>query len=72
MCYSLSLLSSTLIQSRDCKDCRNDKSSNISIDMIDDNPYHLKGTFFGPEETPYEGGRYEVVCILLFGLLVHS
>lgn len=45
-------------------DCRNDKSSNISIDMIDDNPFHLKGTFFGPEETPYEGGKFDVVSLI--------
>jgi len=45
-------------------DCRNDKTSNISIEMIDDNPYHLKGIFFGPEETPYEGGRYEVDIVV--------
>lgn len=44
-------------------DCKNDKASNISIDLIDNSPFHLKGSFDGPEGTPYEGGRYEVVCL---------
>lgn len=42
-------------------DCQNDKSSNIQIEQINDDLFHLKGTFMGPEGTPYEGGRYEVV-----------
>jgi len=41
-------------------DCKNDKVSKIAIDLIDDSPFHLKGSFDGPEGTPYEGGRYEV------------
>jgi ubiquitin-conjugating enzyme (huntingtin interacting protein 2) len=43
------------------KDCKNDKTSSIQIELIDDSPFHLKGTFPGPEETPYEGGRFDVV-----------
>ena len=46
------------IQSSDCK---NDKTSGIKIDLIDDSPFHLKGSFPGPEGTPYEGGHFEVV-----------
>ena len=42
-------------------DCKNDKASNISIDLIDNSPFHLKGSFPGPEGTPYEGGHFEVV-----------
>jgi hypothetical protein len=42
-------------------DCKNDKVSKIAIELIDDSPFHLKGSFDGPEDTPYEGGRYEVV-----------
>jgi len=41
-------------------DCKNDKHSKISIDLIDESPFHLRGSFDGPEDTPYEGGRYEV------------
>lgn len=44
-------------------DCQNDKSSNIKIEQINDDLFHLKGTFLGPEGTPYEGGQYEVVCL---------
>lgn len=46
-------------------DCKNDKSSNISIELVDESTFHLKGSFTGPEGTPYEGGRYEVVSQLL-------
>lgn len=43
------------------KDCKNDKTSNVKIDLVDESPFHLKGTFPGPEGTPYEGGTFEVV-----------
>ncbi len=36
-------------------DCNNDKTSNIEITMVDDSPFHLVGTFPGPENSPYEG-----------------
>lgn len=42
-------------------DCKNDKSSNIKIELIDESPFHLKGSFPGPDGTPYEGGHFEVV-----------
>jgi ubiquitin-conjugating enzyme (huntingtin interacting protein 2) len=42
-------------------DCKNDKSSNINIDLIDNSPFHLRGSFDGPQDTPYEGGHFEVV-----------
>lgn len=45
------------------EDCKNDKTSNVRIDLVDDSPFHLKGTFPGPEGTPYEGGTFEVVSI---------
>ena len=44
-------------------DCKNDKTSNITIDLVDNSPFHLKGSFIGPEGTPYEGGRYDVVRV---------
>lgn len=43
------------------KDCQRDKASHITIDFIDGSPFHLKGAFDGPQGTPYEGGRFEVV-----------
>jgi hypothetical protein len=43
------------------QDCKNDKSSNINIDLIDNSPFHLRGSFEGPQGTPYEGGHFEVV-----------
>lgn len=45
-----------------CSDCKNDKTSNISLDLIDNSPFHLRGSFPGPEDTPYQGGHFEVVC----------
>jgi ubiquitin-conjugating enzyme (huntingtin interacting protein 2) len=42
-------------------DCKNDRHSKINIDLVDESPFHLIGSFDGPEGTPYEGGRYEVV-----------
>jgi ubiquitin-conjugating enzyme (huntingtin interacting protein 2) len=43
------------------KDCKNDRTSSIRIELIDNSPFHLKGSFPGPEETPYEGGNFDVV-----------
>lgn len=45
------------------QDCKNDKTSNISLDLIDNSPFHLRGSFPGPEDTPYQGGHFEVVSI---------
>ncbi|KAI0927639.1 hypothetical protein AcV5_008121 [Taiwanofungus camphoratus] len=42
-------------------DCKNDRSSRITIDLVDNSPYHLIGAFDGPEGTPYEGGHFQVV-----------
>lgn len=42
-------------------DCKNDKTSNIRLDLVGESPFHLKGSFPGPEGTPYEGGHFEVV-----------
>ncbi|KAJ7101550.1 ubiquitin-conjugating enzyme/RWD-like protein [Mycena belliarum] len=45
-------------------DCKNDKTSNIRIDLIDSSPFHLKGSFPGPEDTPYQGGHFEVDIVI--------
>ncbi|KAF9465718.1 ubiquitin-conjugating enzyme/RWD-like protein [Collybia nuda] len=45
-------------------DCKNDKTSNIRIDLIDESPFHLKGSFPGPEGTPYQGGHFEVDIVI--------
>ncbi|KAG2010458.1 ubiquitin-conjugating enzyme E2 [Coprinopsis cinerea AmutBmut pab1-1] len=49
---------------KEIADCKNDKSSSIKIEMIDESPFHLKGSFMGPEGTPYEGGKYEVDIVI--------
>ena len=50
-------------------DCKNDKTSNVQIELIDNSPFHLKGTFKGPEDTPYEGGRFDVVSLVHYYLI---
>ncbi|THH05896.1 hypothetical protein EW145_g4465 [Phellinidium pouzarii] len=45
-------------------DCKSDKSSNITLDPVDNSLYHLKGSFKGPEGTPYEGGNYDVDIVV--------
>ena len=47
------------------QDCKNDKSSNINIELIDNSPFHLRGSFDGPQDTPYDGGHFAVVRPLL-------
>jgi hypothetical protein len=42
-------------------DLRNDKATNITIELVGESLTHLIGTFIGPEDTPYHGGTYEVV-----------
>jgi len=49
---------------KEITDCKNDKSSQIQIDLIDESPFHLKGSFPGPQETPYEGGHFEVDIVI--------
>ncbi|KIJ45921.1 hypothetical protein M422DRAFT_29567, partial [Sphaerobolus stellatus SS14] len=45
---------------KEIADCQNDKTSSITISLVDNSLFHLKGSFPGPEGTPYEGGTYEV------------
>ncbi|KAJ7063813.1 ubiquitin-conjugating enzyme/RWD-like protein [Mycena amicta] len=49
---------------KEIADCKNDKTSNITIDLIDNSPFHLKGSFSGPEGTPYEGGLFQVDIVI--------
>ncbi|KAJ2918721.1 hypothetical protein MD484_g1694, partial [Candolleomyces efflorescens] len=49
---------------KEIADCKNDKTSNIRIEMINESPFHLKGSFPGPEGTPYEGGQFEVDIVI--------
>ncbi|GMK60033.1 hypothetical protein CspeluHIS016_0902500 [Cutaneotrichosporon spelunceum] len=49
---------------KEIKACRADKDSQISIEMVDDNPFHLIGAFPGPGDTPYEGGYYEIDIVI--------
>lgn len=45
-------------------DCKNDKSSKIDLELVDNSPFHLIGSFDGPEDTPYQGGHFQVVRVL--------
>ncbi|KAL0960540.1 hypothetical protein HGRIS_005578 [Hohenbuehelia grisea] len=49
---------------KEIADCKNDKTSNIRIELIDESPFHLKGSFPGPQGTPYEGGNFEVDIVI--------
>ncbi|KAI9065964.1 hypothetical protein FKP32DRAFT_1566790 [Trametes sanguinea] len=49
---------------KEIADCKNDKASKITIDLVEDNPFHLIGAFDGPEGTPYEGGRFQVDIVI--------
>ncbi|KAF9063295.1 ubiquitin-conjugating enzyme/RWD-like protein [Rhodocollybia butyracea] len=49
---------------KEIADCKNDKTSNISLELVDNSPFHLKGSFPGPEDTPYQGGHFEVDIII--------
>jgi len=40
------------------------KDNASSIDLIDNSPFHLKWSFPGPTDTPYEGGIFEVDIII--------
>lgn len=45
---------------KELADIRADKVSYITADPIGDSLTDLKGSFKGPQGTPYEGGVYEV------------
>ncbi|KAI0345504.1 hypothetical protein BDW22DRAFT_1405476 [Trametopsis cervina] len=49
---------------KEIADCKKDKSSSISIELINNSPYHLKGSFNGPQGTPYEGGHFDVDIVI--------
>ncbi|KAI0793141.1 ubiquitin-conjugating enzyme/RWD-like protein [Irpex lacteus] len=50
--------------SKEIADCKNDKTSHINIELINNSPFHLKGSFKGPEGTPYEGGHFDVDIVI--------
>ncbi|CAD7067400.1 unnamed protein product [Tilletia caries] len=45
---------------KEIRDIEMDKSSSIEIAPVGENPFHLVGTFPGPESSPYEGGVFDV------------
>ncbi|PWY98775.1 putative UBC1-E2 ubiquitin-conjugating enzyme [Testicularia cyperi] len=49
---------------KEINDCKNDKSSGIQVSLIDDSPFHLVGTFPGPENSPYEKGTFDVDIVV--------
>ncbi|KAF8633775.1 hypothetical protein AX15_001281 [Amanita polypyramis BW_CC] len=49
---------------KEIADCKNDRASNIQIELINDSPFHLQGRFPGPEGTPYEGGKFDVDIVI--------
>ncbi|KAK7050540.1 ubiquitin-conjugating enzyme E2-24 kDa [Favolaschia claudopus] len=49
---------------KEIADCKNDKTSNIRIDLVDSSPFHLIGSFPGPSDTPYAGGLFKVDIVI--------
>ncbi|ETS63765.1 hypothetical protein PaG_02083 [Moesziomyces aphidis] len=49
---------------KEINDCKNDKASGIQVSLIDDSPFHLVGTFPGPENSPYEKGTFDVDIVV--------
>ncbi|KAH7099172.1 ubiquitin-conjugating enzyme/RWD-like protein [Auriculariales sp. MPI-PUGE-AT-0066] len=49
---------------KEIADCKKDTASRITIELVDESPFHLVGSFDGPEGTPYEGGRYQVDIVV--------
>lgn len=49
---------------KEIADCKNDRTSQIRIELVGDSPFHLKGSFPGPEGTPYEGGDFDVDIVI--------
>lgn len=40
------------------------KNSGIKIELVDDNYHHLKGTFAGPDDSPYKGASFKVDIVI--------
>ncbi|WFD36344.1 E2 ubiquitin-conjugating enzyme [Malassezia cuniculi] len=45
---------------REIADCANDTQSDVQVEMVDESPFHLIGTFPGPPNSPYEDGVFKV------------
>ncbi|TIB38730.1 hypothetical protein E3P86_01468 [Wallemia ichthyophaga] len=45
---------------KEIKDCQLNDDTGILVEMVNENPYHLIGSFDGPDETPYQGGHFQV------------
>jgi len=46
---------------KEIRDIELDKNCSIEISPVAESPFHLVGTFPGPENSPYEGGVFDVV-----------
>jgi len=44
--------------------CNGDNSTSTHIELIDDSLFHLRGSFKGPDDSPYEGGHFEVDIVV--------
>jgi ubiquitin-conjugating enzyme (huntingtin interacting protein 2) len=44
-------------------DCKRDAGSGIRVALVDESPFHLIGTFPGPDGSPYAGGTFDVVRV---------
>ncbi|KAH9983908.1 ubiquitin-conjugating enzyme/RWD-like protein [Russula compacta] len=44
--------------------CNNDKTTTVNIELINDSHSHLRGSFEGPQDSPYEGGHFEIAIVM--------
>ncbi|KAK0522501.1 Ubiquitin-conjugating enzyme E2 1 [Tilletia horrida] len=49
---------------KEIRDIETDKNCSIDIAPVGENPFHLVGTFPGPENSPYEGGVFDVDIVV--------
>ena len=49
---------------REIRQCIKDTATTVQVEPVNDNLCHLKGTFKGPDDTPYAGGIFYVDIIL--------
>jgi ubiquitin-protein ligase len=47
-------------------DCKRDAGSGIRVALVDESPFHLIGTFPGPDGSPYAGGTFDVVRVYAY------
>ncbi|KAL4400140.1 Ubiquitin-conjugating enzyme E2 1 [Malassezia pachydermatis] len=56
---------------REISACEKDPDDEITVKMVDESPFHLIGTFPGPENSPFEKGLFKVDIVVPEGYPFH-